>query len=79
MQTKPIEPQVHDEAAHLIAWHDGDATAAIRTLLKDCRHLHEQLRLAAVAMGCGYTRGWMPTAEPKHLDVEATSTCCKET
>lgn len=45
MQTKPIEPQVHDEAAHLIAWHDGDAKAAIRALLKDRRHLHEQMWL----------------------------------
>jgi len=65
MQTKPIESQVHDEAAHLIAWHDGDAKAAIRTLLKDCRHLHEQLRLATNAMGSGYTRGWKPTDVPE--------------
>ncbi|ACM37450.1 hypothetical protein Avi_3419 [Allorhizobium ampelinum S4] len=51
MISKPIESPVHDEVAHLIAWHDGDPRMAIRTLLTDCRRLHEQLRLAALAMG----------------------------
>ena len=53
----------HDEVEHAIAWHDGDARAAIRTLLDDCRHLRKQLALANAVMGHGYTRGWKPGEE----------------
>ncbi len=53
----------HDEVAHLIAWHDGDVSAAIRSLLEDCHHLRGQLALAKLAMGYGYTRGWQPAEE----------------
>ncbi len=49
-----------DEVAAAIAWHDGDARAAVGTLLDDCRHLREQLALARIAMSAGFTRGWLP-------------------
>ena len=49
-----------DELAAAIAWHNGDARAAVRTLLDDCRHLREQLALARLAMSLGFTRGWTP-------------------
>lgn len=49
-----------DPVEHAIAWHDGDARAAIRTLLQDVAYLRQQLALATAAMGHGYTRGWRP-------------------
>ncbi|MBP1887689.1 hypothetical protein [Sinorhizobium mexicanum] len=52
-----------DEVAAALAWHGGDAEATIRTLLADCKHLREQLALAQIAMGMGFTRGWSPSAE----------------
>lgn len=52
-----------DEVAAALAWHDGDAEATIRTLLADCKHLREQLALAQIAMGMGFTRGWSPCPE----------------
>lgn len=50
-----------DPIEHLIAWHDGDTRAALRTLLDDCRDLRERLAIAEAAMGRGYTRGWKPS------------------
>ena len=46
MPSSPAEllsehPETDVEA--VLAWHDGDARAAIETLLKDCRHLRQQL------------------------------------
>lgn len=52
-----------DEVAAAIAWHDGDARAAVGTLLDDCRHLREQLALARIAMSLGFTRGWRPCSD----------------
>ncbi|PDT55015.1 MULTISPECIES: hypothetical protein [Sinorhizobium] len=52
-----------DEVASALAWHGGDAEATIRTLLADCKHLREQLALAQIAMGLGFTRGWSPCPE----------------
>ncbi|UDF30077.1 UNVERIFIED_ORG: hypothetical protein LHK14_01775 [Roseateles sp. XES5] len=50
-----------DEAVRAaLAWHDGDAQAAIATLLADCAHLRRQLELTRAAMGRGFTRGWEP-------------------
>lgn len=56
------EPEA-DQVEHAIAWHDGDARAAIRTLLEDCAYLRQQLAMATAAMGHGYTRGWRPDGE----------------
>lgn len=53
----------NDEVEAAIAWHDGNARAAVATLIEDCRHLRRQLALASAAMGRGYTRGWTPPGE----------------
>jgi len=47
--TGATERSAHDEVEHLIAWHDGDAREAIRTLLTDCRALRRQLAVTAPA------------------------------
>lgn len=52
----------NDAICAALAWHDGDARAAIATLLADCAHLRRQLELTRAAMGRGFTRGWEPTA-----------------
>ncbi|GEC35696.1 hypothetical protein N181_31005 [Sinorhizobium fredii USDA 205] len=52
-----------DEVASALAWHGGDAEATIRTLLADWKHLGEQLALAQIATGLGFTRGWSPCPE----------------
>jgi hypothetical protein len=49
-----------DEA---LAWHDGDARAAIATLIADCAYLRWQPDLATRATGTGFTRGWRPRAD----------------
>lgn len=49
-----------DEA---LSWHDGDARAAIATLLADCAYLRWQLDLADRAMSRGFSRGWRPSAD----------------
>ncbi|OOG62012.1 hypothetical protein B0E45_31910 [Sinorhizobium sp. A49] len=54
-QIAPIDnaDQTIDDFAAALAWHDGDAEATIRTLLADCRHLREQLALAAPVQRAG--------------------------
>ena len=52
----PLDPEV--EAA--LAYHNGDAAAAIATLLEDVRFLKSQLAMASGAMSRGLTRGWEP-------------------
>ncbi len=47
----------------VLAYHDGNARAAIETLLKDCQDLRLQLALAEGAMSKGMTRGWSPRYE----------------
>lgn len=56
----PTKPVI-DEVEAALAWHDGNARAAIATLLDDCRHLRQQLALTEGAMSRGFTRGWQPT------------------
>ncbi|ANL75688.1 hypothetical protein AMC83_PE00275 (plasmid) [Rhizobium phaseoli] len=61
MREQPIgEAIVDDEIAEVLAYHQGDAQAAIGTLLNDIRHLRWQLVLTEGAMGRGITRGWRP-------------------
>lgn len=56
-------PETPSEIDEALAWHDGDARAAIATLLADCAYLRWQLDLAGRAMGTGFTRGWRPDPE----------------
>ncbi|WP_395517209.1 hypothetical protein [Pseudorhizobium flavum] len=61
MSALPVEPPVEedaiDEVEAALAWHDGDARAAIATLIDDCRYLRLQLALTEAAMSRGFTRG----------------------
>ena len=71
MSALPVEPPVEedpiDEVEAALAWHGGDARAAIATLLDDCRHLRLQLALTGAAMSRGFTRGWsLRRREAKH-------------
>ncbi|MFS2174790.1 hypothetical protein ACCC98_02310 [Rhizobium pisi] len=60
MQTaKALEPDQAWEVEAVLAWHDDNAKAAIRSLLDDCKHLRQQLALAESAM----SRGWTPRYE----------------
>jgi len=59
---RPLEKQPDNlsEIDDALAWHDGDARAAIATLLADCAYLRWQLELASRAMSRGFVRGWCP-------------------
>ncbi|MCJ8051688.1 hypothetical protein GB928_004140 [Shinella curvata] len=58
-QLQPTE-NAKDEAFEVLALHDWDALEAIRTVLAERDAVEERLRIAAIAMGRGYTRGWKP-------------------
>lgn len=60
-----LENDLAFEVEVVLAWHEGDARQAIRTLLDDCRHLKLQLALTEGAMSHGMTRGWLPSYERK--------------
>ncbi|MBY5350722.1 hypothetical protein [Rhizobium leguminosarum] len=51
------------EVEAVLAWHDDNAKAAIRSLLDDCKHLRQQLALAERVMSRGMARGWAPRYE----------------
>ncbi|RFB95454.1 hypothetical protein B5K11_11060 [Rhizobium leguminosarum bv. trifolii] len=59
----PAWPDRAWEVEAVLAWHDDNAKAAIRSLLDDCKHLRQQLALAERAMSRGMTRGWTPRYE----------------
>ncbi len=54
----PAAPR--EEAFEVLALHDWDALEAIRTVLAERDAVEERLRIAAIAMGRGFTRGWKP-------------------
>ncbi len=55
------EADVDEEVEAVLTWHNGDARAAIATLLHDCGYLRHQLQLTETAMSAGFTRGWRPS------------------
>ncbi|NEJ71237.1 hypothetical protein GR197_11925 [Rhizobium phaseoli] len=59
----PAWPDAAWEVEAVLAWHDDNAKAAIRSLLDDCKHLRQQLALAERAISRGMTRGWTPRYE----------------
>ncbi|OWO94646.1 hypothetical protein B5E41_12930 [Rhizobium esperanzae] len=61
--SNPAWPDPAWEVEAVLAWHDDDAKAAIRSLLDDCRHLRRQLALAESVMSRGMARGWTPRYE----------------
>jgi hypothetical protein len=58
---EPAAPSPEAEFNDVIRYHGGDADAAVRTLLEDCRHLRQQLALTQMGMSIGFTRGWTPS------------------
>ena len=59
-ENRPTDINVAD---YILLCHDGNAKAAIETMQEEIEHLQHQLRLAVVAMGRGYTKGWVPNEE----------------
>ncbi len=57
---KPELRNDKDEAFQVLALHEWDALEAIRTVLAERDAIEERLRIATIAMGRGYTRGWKP-------------------
>lgn len=60
-----------DEIAAALAFHDGDARAAIGTLLADIRFLKQQLAITKTGMSIGFTRGWEPSYERDIVEENA--------
>lgn len=56
-----FENAIVDVAEYILKCHEGDAKAAIEAMQLEIEHLQHQLRMAVVAMGHGYTRGWLPS------------------
>ncbi|WP_416408114.1 hypothetical protein [Agrobacterium rosae] len=52
-----------DVADYILDCHNGNAKAAVQAMQEEIEHLQHQLSLAVVAMGKGYTRGWVPIEE----------------
>jgi hypothetical protein len=55
--------EARNELEDVLAYHEGDALAAVQTLLDDCRHLRQELALTEGASSRGFTRGWRPSFE----------------
>lgn len=49
-----------DVADYILQCLQGDAKSAIEAMQEEIEHLQHQLSLAVIAMGRGYTRGWVP-------------------
>jgi hypothetical protein len=64
MEIENVRPDIEatptNVAEYILLCHDGNATAAIEAMQEEIEHLKNQLNLAVVAMGRGYTRGWVP-------------------
>lgn len=58
---EPGEPPALDEFDQVLSYHDGNASAAVRTFLDDCRHLRQQLAIANSTISVGFGRGWRPS------------------
>lgn len=59
---RPLEKQttLREEAAEILALHDGNALEALRTLIAERDAVEERLAIATLVMGRGFTRGWRP-------------------
>ncbi|RCW80170.1 hypothetical protein [Phyllobacterium bourgognense] len=58
--SEPALEDDDDEVDQLLTKHNGDAHAAIRTLLSEREFLMKKLHYACIAMGHGFARGWKP-------------------
>lgn len=59
-ETDTQSPAEVDLAVSVLAAADGDALAAIRSLLADANFLRDQLFIASSLMSKGIARGWKP-------------------
>lgn len=62
-ETGTQSPTDVDLAVSVLTAHDGDALAAIRSLLEDADFLRDQLFIASSLMSKGISRGWRPQYE----------------
>lgn len=62
-ETDAQSPDCTDPAASILVNFDGDALAAIRSLLADADFLRDQLFIASSLMSKGIARGWKPSYE----------------
>ena len=62
-ETATQSPTDVDLAVSVLTAHDGDAVAAIRSLLADADFLRDQLFIASSLMSKGIGRGWKPQYE----------------
>jgi hypothetical protein len=60
-QVEPDEEAL--ELAEILKDHGGDAVAAVKTLLADCRHLRNEMLTLDLCRSRGYARGWTPKFE----------------
>lgn len=63
VETDTQSPAEVDLAVSVLAAADGDALAAIRSLLADADFLRDQLFIASSLMSKGIGRGWRPQYE----------------
>lgn len=67
--TAPEQPR-QEEAEAILAMHGGNAIEAIRTLLAERDAVEDKLRIATIAMGHGFTRGWRTRLPGKFIGEE---------
>lgn len=63
----PYLDEQADEVDEVLELFGGDARKALHAVLRDCHHLHEQLRLTSAAMSVGFTRGWLPKEQARQM------------
>lgn len=70
-----VRSEKHSETSNPIdealSWHDGDARAAIATLLADCAHLRWQLELAGRAMSMDF----LVVGVPSPIETNSLQRC----
>ena len=74
MENENVRPEMTqttvDVADYILLCHNGNAKSAILAMQEEIEHLQHQLSLAVVAMGRGYTRGWLPGGDRIGTDHE---------
>ncbi|MDI6834560.1 MAG: hypothetical protein QMD99_02455 [Rhizobiaceae bacterium] len=58
-QIEPLSDE-QDLAEAVLAAHDGDPLAALRSVIADAEFLHGQLEIASALISPGLARGWKP-------------------
>ncbi|MCQ1772862.1 hypothetical protein NOI24_16250 [Neorhizobium galegae] len=63
VQKEAQKEQAREELEDVLAYHGGDALAAVQSLLSDCRNIRQQLAVSNCLVSTGYTRGWKPNCD----------------